>query len=57
MMKNKINIWSVSVSKDFNWINYAQGLNDVVLVFLVAVAVRPSNGTCGRMRPIVASFP
>ena len=28
-----------------------------VLVFLVAVAVRPSNGTCGRMLPIVASFP
>ena len=28
-----------------------------VLVFLVAVAVRPSNGTCGRMLPIIASFP
>ena len=56
-MKNKINIWSVSISKDFNWINYAQGLNDVSSGILVAVAVRPSHGTGGRMRPIVASFP
>ena len=25
----EINIWSVRVSKDFNWIDHAQGLNDV----------------------------